>query len=164
MLGGKVSWIRRSGGGGRFGRTDAEEEEGEQGDGVAAEFPAERPGRGGLLGGLHGVRRGVVWCGVLERVVLGFTWLLAALRGNATRRVGGWGSSGSTRNFPAHDRLYGALEARGVSASYLAAAIAIPVFFQIHPYFAFCGRGSWQGKMATPIIRRACMYGTKPPS
>jgi hypothetical protein len=42
------------------GRTDAEEEEGEQGDGVAAEFPAQRAGRGGLLRGLHGVAAAAV--------------------------------------------------------------------------------------------------------
>jgi hypothetical protein len=36
------------------GRTDSEEEEGEQRDGVAAEAPAERAGGRRLLCGLHG--------------------------------------------------------------------------------------------------------------
>ena len=42
--------------GGETRRTDAEEEKGEQGDGVAAEFPAQRARRRRLLGGLHGWR------------------------------------------------------------------------------------------------------------
>jgi hypothetical protein len=35
------------------GLTDAEEEEGEQCDWVAGEFPGKRPGRWSCLGGLH---------------------------------------------------------------------------------------------------------------
>ena len=41
--------------------TDAEEQKGEQCDGVAAEFPAQRAGRGALLCRLHG---GVLCCWV----------------------------------------------------------------------------------------------------
>jgi hypothetical protein len=63
--------MRRNG----IARTDAKEEEREQGDGVAAEFPAQRPGRGRLLGGFHGVF--VLVCGEAGRP----SWVLMASRG-----------------------------------------------------------------------------------
>jgi hypothetical protein len=48
-----LNWGRR--------RTDAEAEEGQQRDGVAAEAPAEGAGGGRLLGRLHGVWRYRLW-------------------------------------------------------------------------------------------------------
>lgn len=54
------------GGQGGCGRTDAEEQEGQERDGVAAEFPAQRAGRGRLLCRLHGGGAGCVAAGAVD--------------------------------------------------------------------------------------------------
>lgn len=72
-------------------RTDAEEQKRQQGDGVTAEFPAQRAGQGALLGGLHG--GGLVF-GVAVRVAavaLGVS-RVASLRCAQVRVVSGGGS------------------------------------------------------------------------